>query len=427
METEYKFRILSNILKTPILRNFLITSLVIVAIIPFYSVFYSIPSFNRQLTATMEDEAIRTASHLGDLIIKGKTELTKDSLANEIISEINRSTKNFRLERIKIFSKQGEIIFSTAPEEIGKTNKSDYFQNIVAKGNVYTALVRRDTKSLEGRIVKADVVETYVPLLSDGEFIGAIEIYYDMTKRKEEQRTILARTYTVLFAIVLIFLIAVIALSFKASKNIIERERAEKALRESEERFRTLSDKTPLGMSLIGIDGRYEYVNPAFVKIFGYDLSDIPTGKEWFRTAFPDPEYRREAISRWKEDLESYQKLAIRPRSYEVRCKGGASRIILFRPVTMLSGKQLIIYEDITDRKRAEEALEEERKRLQQALDEVKTLRGIIPICSYCKKIRDDTGYWNQVEQYIGDHTDAEFSHGICPSCYERVMKELKA
>ena len=79
----------------------------------------------------------------------------------------------------------------------------------------------------------------------------------------------------------------------------------------------------------------------------------------------------------------------------------------------------------LVDRKQAEAALEEERRRLQQALEEVRTLRGIVPICAYCKKIRDDEGYWNQVEQYVGKHTEAKFSHGICPACFEREMKEI--
>ena len=54
---------------------------------------------------------------------------------------------------------------------------------------------------------------------------------------------------------------------------------------------------------------------------------------------------------------------------------------------------------------------------LEKALNEVKTLRGIVPICSFCKKIRDDKGYWNQVEVYIRERLDAKFSHGICPEC----------
>jgi hypothetical protein len=57
---------------------------------------------------------------------------------------------------------------------------------------------------------------------------------------------------------------------------------------------------------------------------------------------------------------------------------------------------------------------------LKVALDEVKTLQGFIPICATCKKIRDDTGYWNQIEQYIQMHSHATFSHGICPECLEK-------
>ena len=148
-----------------------------------------------------------------------------------------------------------------------------------------------------------------------------------------------------------------------------ERKQAEEELRESEERFRTLSDMTPLGMCLIDIDGRYEYVNPAFVKIFGYDLSDIPTGKEWFRTAYPDPEYRREVMADWKEDLSSFPKLQIKPRIYEVRCKEGDFRTILFRTVTLPTGKHLIIYEDITESKRAAESNRRESLFRQSIID----------------------------------------------------------
>jgi hypothetical protein len=55
--------------------------------------------------------------------------------------------------------------------------------------------------------------------------------------------------------------------------------------------------------------------------------------------------------------------------------------------------------------------------KLQEALDRVKTLSGFLPICASCKKIRDDTGYWNQIEVYIRDHSEAEFSHALCPEC----------
>jgi DNA-binding response OmpR family regulator len=70
-------------------------------------------------------------------------------------------------------------------------------------------------------------------------------------------------------------------------------------------------------------------------------------------------------------------------------------------------------------------ALQEKNLQLQEALDKVKTLRGLLPICANCKKIRDDGGYWQQVEAYIADHSEAEFTHGICPACMEKLYSDL--
>jgi DNA-binding response OmpR family regulator len=62
-------------------------------------------------------------------------------------------------------------------------------------------------------------------------------------------------------------------------------------------------------------------------------------------------------------------------------------------------------------------------RELEEALSNVKQLQGLLPICSYCKKIRDDQDYWHQVESYVGQHSQVEFSHSICPSCFDTVMK----
>jgi hypothetical protein len=74
--------------------------------------------------------------------------------------------------------------------------------------------------------------------------------------------------------------------------------------------------------------------------------------------------------------------------------------------------------------------VEEERERLvielQDALSKVKTLSGLLPICSSCKKVRDDKGYWKEVEEYIRDHSEADFSHGICPECVEKEIEEFE-
>jgi len=76
-------------------------------------------------------------------------------------------------------------------------------------------------------------------------------------------------------------------------------------------------------------------------------------------------------------------------------------------------------------RQKAESEKDELIIELQDALHKVKTLRGLLPICSSCKKIRDDNGYWNQLEAYIQKHSDAEFSHGICPECAKKFYPEI--
>jgi hypothetical protein len=77
--------------------------------------------------------------------------------------------------------------------------------------------------------------------------------------------------------------------------------------------------------------------------------------------------------------------------------------------------------EDISDRKLAQQQREKLISDLQEALAEIRKLRGILPISASCKKLRDDKGYWNQIEVYIRDHSGAEFSHGICPECAKKL------
>ena len=81
--------------------------------------------------------------------------------------------------------------------------------------------------------------------------------------------------------------------------------------------------------------------------------------------------------------------------------------------------------EDVSERIRREKELQNTIDELQQTLNQVKILRGMLPICANCKKIRDDKGYWNQIEAYITEHSEAVFSHGICPECMAKLYPEF--
>ncbi|MBT8448963.1 MAG: PAS domain-containing protein [Gammaproteobacteria bacterium] len=102
----------------------------------------------------------------------------------------------------------------------------------------------------------------------------------------------------------------------------------------------------------------------------------------------------------------------------------GSTHIILTskRRYTDTEGNHFLVgsIQDITELKQSEKNLLAEKEKLQKALDEVNTLRGILPICAHCKKIRDDEGYWQQIESYISKHSEATFSHGICQDCVKK-------
>jgi PAS domain S-box-containing protein len=141
---------------------------------------------------------------------------------------------------------------------------------------------------------------------------------------------------------------------------------------------------------------------------------------------FP-PEYRAEVIKHVEDcardgtpyDFE-FPKLTAKGRLIWVRSIGEAVRDADGN-IIRLQGA----FQDITKRKEVEAEREKLIKQLQEALAEVKTLQGILPICMTCKRIRDDEGAWTQLESYIKQHTGADFSHGMCDSCTEKMYPEI--
>jgi len=146
------------------------------------------------------------------------------------------------------------------------------------------------------------------------------------------------------------------------SRDITERKRADEALQHEKQRFHNLIHNAPFGMLLIDKDGIFNYANPKFTEIFGYDLSDVPDGKRWFELAYPDSEYRNQAISAWIEDLKAYGSGEKRPRVFEVTCKDGSRKIIHFIPVSLKTGENLVACEDITERITLEDQLRQAQK-----------------------------------------------------------------
>jgi PAS domain S-box-containing protein len=213
--------------------------------------------------------------------------------------------------------------------------------------------------------------------------------------------------------------------------ELIQRKLAEDNLKESEERYRTLFENMVEGFAhcrMIFENGEpedfvYISVNSAFEKltcmkgVTGKRISELlPSHKA------ENPElfalYGRVSLTGDPENVETF-----------------VPSLGVWYSLSVYSSEKehfLVIFDDITSRKRTEEQIKSSlrgkealAKELQEALDKAKQLRGLLPICAACKKIRDDEGYWNQLEVYIGDHSDATFSHGICPECAKNIYGEF--
>ncbi len=158
------------------------------------------------------------------------------------------------------------------------------------------------------------------------------------------------------------------------------------------------------------------------IYIEGEHIVNLFTGQFFLEP--PDLDFFRDQAAQYNYDTDKYlEALSEVPVIDEQQVEKGLEFLKNLAELITLMGfkeKELISYKNELELK-----VESRTKELKQALDEIKTLQGIIPICSYCKKIRDDEGAWEVLEAYISKHSDATFSHGACPECYNKLLQEI--
>ncbi len=138
------------------------------------------------------------------------------------------------------------------------------------------------------------------------------------------------------------------------ARDITERKQFERVLQQERETFFSILQKEPYGALLIDADDTFLYINPEFTAITGYTIKDVPTGREWLRNAFPDPEYRHKIIAIWKEDATPRKGV---DRVWSVVCKDGEVKEIEFKLTFLDDGRVIVMLSDVTERKRTEEEL----------------------------------------------------------------------
>jgi two-component system cell cycle sensor histidine kinase/response regulator CckA len=161
--------------------------------------------------------------------------------------------------------------------------------------------------------------------------------------------------------------------AIEAIRDISERQEAERALRESETRFRQVVEHSPMPIAIVKGD-QGEYLNPKFVETLGYTLEDLPRLADWFRLAYPDPDYRQSIMKKWQQALEEaiVGDQTIQSLEVQVTCKDGSVRTMEIWGV-LVGSKTLFFCSDLTERKRAEE----ERARLEAQMREVQKLESL--------------------------------------------------
>lgn len=167
-------------------------------------------------------------------------------------------------------------------------------------------------------------------------------------------------------------------------------------------------------LAVLGFDGHFKRLNHAWESTLGFTPAEM-MARPFIDFVHPDD---RERTLSQNKDVRG----GGRARLFENRyvCKDGTYKWMLWnaRPDP---DRQMIyaVARDMTARKLADEEREKLVRELQEALAEVRVLQSFLPICSYCKRIRNDQNYWQSVEGYISAHTNTQFSHSICPACFE--------
>ncbi len=217
-----------------------IAASLLVLCLPLYTIFWIYPHFTDIITFEKEVNAKQIATHITKMLVIDNTTgtLSRENITDSFAEVLKEARSDFDLTKIKIFSAQGEVLYSTDARDVGAMNTSPYFSDIVAKGNIFSKVIYKDEKTMEEKIANKDVVETYVPLMRNQRFIGAFEIYYDITYSEHSLSKFVAKSRIIILLLSFLILLCILSISLFAVNQRKKRLKAENEIQ-------LLRDKLP--------------------------------------------------------------------------------------------------------------------------------------------------------------------------------------
>jgi PAS domain S-box-containing protein len=192
-----------------------------------------------------------------------------------------------------------------------------------------------------------------------------------------------------------------------------------KALEESKDRYRSLAENTSDLLYRTDQQGKIVFLSKSVYELSGYTMEEA-IGMNMAEDVYLVPEEREQFLSALRKEGK-VTNFSARLKRKDGSVWWASTNAHFFLDENGEVGGVEGIARDITELRTAQEAQKNLIEELKGAMAKIRTLSGMLPICSSCKKIRDDKGYWTRLEAYIYEHTDAQLSHGLCPDCAKKL------
>jgi len=257
---------------------------------PLVSIYGIYPAFRHRLVADIEEEATRTARHLSGTMAGEMLGFSDEAIRSWGERNAPSAQKNFQILELRILNAEGRVVYSSDSVQVGERIDKSYFHEIVQRGHPFSHLIGSDSAIPRLKRLPADVVETYVPIMKDGIFLGAFGIYYDVSERKSAMDRIAHYGTVIPILLTCIFLGLIFTILYRLERASELQESMKEKLRQEQERYERLLDNLHSEYFVYSVKpgAGMTYVSPSVQEMLGLEVEQfMSTGYEPLLTDNP--------------------------------------------------------------------------------------------------------------------------------------------